>query len=272
MSGRRLTTAPKAVHMQHGTQVAPGAAGNWFVYPRRNPTATLQLICFASAGHGPAMFRPWVALLPPHVELAIAHLPGRESRWNEPPLTRMADVADLLTAALVPGLDRPFALFGHSLGALAAFEVAQRLVSRGIVPVHVFASAHRAPQRPNRHPRVSDLPDREFAAQVNARHGGIPEAVAQNRELMELMLPSLRADYRIFEDYVYVDRPPLPCPLTAFAGRADSHVCQDDVEPWRAQTAGPFTFQVFEGGHFFINDRRSDVVATILQALPLQRA
>ena len=232
----------------------------------------LRLICFASAGHGPAMFRPWLPLLPPQIEIAIAHLPGRESRWNEPPLSRMADAADALAAALRPLLDRPFAMFGHSLGALAAYEVAHRVAAAGHVPQHLFASAHRAPQLLNRHPRLSHLADRDFAREVNARHGGIPDAVAENRELMELMLPSLRADYRIFEDYAYVDRPRLACPITALAGTDDSHVLLEDMEPWRSQTTESFQLRTFNGGHFFVNDRRNDVVATILQDLQMQAA
>lgn len=249
---------------------APVEHANWLVVPRRQPAA-LRLVCFPSAGHGPAMFRPWLPLLPPDIELVIAHLPGRESRWSEPALTRIADVVTALEQAIRTHVKPPYVFYGHSLGALIAYEVARRLdSSEAARPQHLFASAHRAPQRPNRHPRLSELSDAAFLGEVNRRHGGIPESVAANRELMDLMLPSLRADYRVFEDYAHGVAMPISSPVTALFGSADTHVTREDVEPWRDVTTGAFELREFAGGHFFVNDLRTDVVATVLQTL--QRA
>jgi medium-chain acyl-[acyl-carrier-protein] hydrolase len=248
-------------------QVQP-AQSPWIVCPRPNAAAKVRLFCFASAGHGPSMFRSWAALVRSDVELSIIQLPGRESRWTEAPLVRLADLLPALTQALEPRLDRPFAFFGHSLGALIAFETARHLRrARALTPCHLFASAHRAPQIPNRHPRISHLPDRHFVAEVNARHGGVPDAVAENRELMDLMLPSLKADYRLFEDYEYAPEEPLNCPLSAFGGSTDVYVTSQDIAPWEAQTTGRFELRIVSGGHFFVNDAREHVVATVMSDL-----
>src|SRR5688572_9703418 len=243
-------------------------ADKWLVCTRRNPAARLSLVCFASAGHGPSMFRSWSPLLPAEIELSIAQLPGREARWNEKPATGLAQVILGLVEAVRSLPARPLVLFGHSLGALIAFEVSRALRSAtGAEPQHLFVSAHRAAQLPNRHSRISDLGDAEFVAAVNGRHGGVPPDVAANRELMELMLPSLKADYRMFEDYRFEATPLLACPVTAFGGTADRYISQTELESWREQTWGAFSVRMFDGGHFFVNDLRSRVVATIVQGL-----
>ncbi len=244
----------------------------WLVVPKPNPAASVRLLCFASAGHGPSMFRNWSHLTGPDLELMIAQLPGRESRWNEPPFVSLTDLVPALATAVTPWLDRPFAMFGHSLGALVAFELARRVrADRGVGPIRLFASAHRAPQLPNRHPRISHLTDREFIAQVNGRHGGIPDAVASNQELMDLMLPSLRADYRVFEDYQYTEQEPLSCPITAFGGTGDVYVTADDLQPWGRQTAGEFRLCMLDGGHFFVNDLRDTVVSIVVDEIARAR-
>jgi medium-chain acyl-[acyl-carrier-protein] hydrolase len=180
----------------------------------------------------------------------------------------MADLTPSLASALEQRLDRAFALFGHSLGALVAFETARQLRrTRGLMPVQLFASAHRAPQTPNRHRRIAHLPDRAFVAEINARHGGVPEAVADNEELMALMLPSLKADYQMFEDYQYADEEPLACPISSFGGTADVYVTREDLEPWTQQTADRFELRMHSGGHFFVNDDRESVVATVMKDL-----
>lgn len=210
------------------------------------------------------MFRSWATLLPADVELAVVQLPGRESRWREPAFEEMTQLAPALAGALQQDLDRPFAFFGHSLGALVAFEVARRFRAEGRpLPRVFFASAHRAPQMPLRQARISALSDAQFVSEVNNRHGGVPAEVASNRELMELMVPSLRADYRVFESYRYQDDLPLSCPLIAMGGTRDEHITPGELEGWSSQTSGPFERKLFDGGHFYVNDLRPQVVASI---------
>jgi surfactin synthase thioesterase subunit len=251
-----------------GASIRTDIDKKWIVCPRQNETATLQLVCFPSAGHGPSMFRPWATLLPPAVELLIVHLPGREARWNERPFVQVTEVVPRIGDALSLRLTRPFAFFGHSLGALLAFETARHLRRTDRVgPTHLFVSAHRAPQFPNRYPRIAHLSDAAFVAEVNARHGGVPEAVARNQELMDLMLPCLRADYQLFEDYAYAADRPLACPISVFGGAADQYVREQDLEGWRTQNTAGFTLRMLAGGHFFVNDGREAVVAHVLDDL-----
>ena len=249
------------------TRPSPAVSeSKWIVCPRRNPAAQYLLVCFASAGHGPSMFRSWAPLLPPQVELWIAQLPGREARWNEKPARSLEEVVPGLVGAIQPLASRPLVLFGHSLGALIAFEVTRSLrAATGAEPLHLFVSAHRAAQLPNRHARISDQSDAEFVAAVDARHGGVPPDVAANRELMELMLPSLKADYAMFEAYVHQSGPPLTCPLTALGGLHDPYVTAAELAAWREQTSGRFSMRIHDGGHFYVNELRPQVVSALVQ-------
>lgn len=231
-------------------------------------SAPVRLFCFPYAGLGASVYRPWAALFPSNIELVLMQPPGRESRWGEKPFVEVGALADEATAAMLPYLDAPFAFFGHSLGALVAFEVARRLRRQGHPqPSQFFASAHRAPQLPNPHPELRALPDRSFIDQICNQYGGIPKAVLDAPELVELMLPCLRADFTVFETYRYSQDAPLGCSMTAFGGTLDRRVREAEVENWRAQTTGAFRFEMFEGGHFFINDRRDAVLNSIKRDL-----
>lgn len=218
------------------------------------------------------MFRTWQPLLPPDIELSMAHLPGRESRWGEPPLSDLATIASALSDVIAVDR-RPFALFGHSLGALIAFEVLRQLRrTTGLEPVRFFASAHRGPDLPLLHPKIAGLSDRAFVQEVNARHGGVPPEVADNQELMDLMVPSLKADYRLFEEYQHVVESPISCPISVFGGTQDRYLSEADLSAWRGLTTGPFVLRMIEGGHFFVNDLRPSVVATVVADLKGVRA
>jgi surfactin synthase thioesterase subunit len=247
----------------------PARSGDpWIVRPRPNPAASLRLFCFPYAGLGASVFRPWQALFPPSIELVPMQPPGREGRFSEKAFLDLSSLADAASTAMLPLLDMPFAFFGHSLGALVSFEVARRLRRQGQpLPLHLFASAHRAPQLPNPHPELRGLGDREFIDQVCRQYGGIPQAVLDAPELVELMLPCMRADFSVFETYRYVDDAPLPCSITAFGGTRDRRVSESEVAAWRQQTAGQFRFQMFDGGHFFIQDRRDDFMNALKRDL-----
>ena len=205
------------------------------------------------------MFRPWAADANPDIELCIVQLPGRETRWSEPPWLRMDEVCGAVAAAIRPALDEPFAFFGHSLGALLAFEVSRLLrSSMRVAPRCLAIAAHRAPHLPNRLPRISHLPDAAFVSAIGDRHGALPGAVETHRELMDLMLPTLRADYQMAEAYEYVDGEPLPCPITAFGGADDRCVGENEIVAWRPHTSARFVHRMLPGSHFFLDALRGN--------------
>jgi surfactin synthase thioesterase subunit len=244
------------------------AEGSWVLRPRPNSAARVRLFAFPYAGGGGSAFRTWASDLPPDVELCAVQMPGRESRWKEPPYTRMDALVPALHDGLLPYLDRPYAFFGHSLGALTSFELARALRRSGRPgPVHLFASAHRAPQCPNPHPDMRHLEDGPFVDEIRRRYGGIPQAVLEHPELMALMLPCLRADFTVFETYSYGDDRPLECPISTFGGQADDYVRQDALEAWATQTTGGFSLRMLPGDHFFVQGSRASVVATVTAAL-----
>jgi medium-chain acyl-[acyl-carrier-protein] hydrolase len=244
----QLDGAPPYIKWTNGTPV------------ERYRNTRLRLFCFPYAGGGASIFREWPAELPPGIQVCPVQLPGRESRWGEAPFTRLSSLVETLANVLHPLLNVPFALFGHSMGALISFELARRLRrDTGEVPVHVFVSAARAPQIPDPWPPIHQLPDSEFANQL-VRFNGIPAEVLQNAELMRMVLPTLRADFTLYETYVHQPEEPLSCPLSAYGGRQDSRVPAVHVAGWRAQTRGAFAFRGFPGDHFFLFNARRQLL------------
>jgi medium-chain acyl-[acyl-carrier-protein] hydrolase len=170
----------------------------------------------------------------------------------ERPFTQLSPLIEALAQALVPFLDKPFAFFGHSLGALVSFELARRVRRQyGVHPLRLFVSAGRAPQIPHRGPRIHTLPDKEFLMELR-RLNGTPSELLGHEELMEIMLPVLRADFALYETYLYSTEPPLNCPITAFGGLQDHRVSDSDLEAWSAQTSVSFSKRMFPGDHFFL--------------------
>lgn len=255
--------------MQVSSFGAPGApAPAWVLTPRPNPQATVRLFCFPYAGVGPSAYRPWIPALPAHIEARIIQLPGREGRWRESALTSIPEIADQVARVIVPHLQAPFVFYGHSLGALLSFEVTRRLrAAGGPTPGHLFVGAHRGPQLPNPHPPIGHLPNEEFIAAVRKRYDGIPQAVLDNPELLELMLPCLRADFHAFETYEYRSEPPLDVAISAFGGDQDGYVRTHEVAGWREQTTGRFRMRVIPGNHFFMQTGRDEVIAAMVDDL-----
>lgn len=230
-----------------------GTRGSWFVTPRPNPGARLRLFCFPYAGGGASTYQAWPGLLPADVEVCSLQLPGRGGRIREALFTRLGPLAEAAAESLRPRLGKPFAFFGHSMGALLCFEVARLLRGDGgPEPLHLFASACRAPQLVDDSRVTYDLPEPEFIAELR-RYEGTPQEVLDNREIMQLVLPVLRADFEITQTYAYAGGPPLGCPISALGGLGDHSVGRGHLEAWAAQTNASFTLRMFPGGHFFIN-------------------
>jgi medium-chain acyl-[acyl-carrier-protein] hydrolase len=234
----------------------PMQTNPWIACPQPNPDAKLRLFCLPFAGGGTLSFRAWSADLP-HVELCPIQLPGRERRLTEAPYNRIEPLIQALTEAILPALDRPYALFGHSMGGLIAFELVRSLRrSHQPQPSHLFVSGCRPPQVPDVNPPIHALPDAEFVQQLR-RYNGTPEAVLTHPELMALLLPTLRADFAIVENYVYSPEPPLNCPITLFGGLQDTIVAPQSLPSWQVQTAVDFSQHFLPGDHFFLHSNRS---------------
>ncbi len=210
------------------------------------------------------MLHAWLKGLPPSIQVCPFQLPGRETRWQEPPLNRLPPLVTHLADALDPLRDLPFAFFGHSFGALLAFEVARELRRRGRGGcVKALMSARIAPQQTTGLPPISGLPEPEFIAALQARYNAIPHAILADRELMTLYLPVLRADMEMSEQYVHVPEPPLECPMTVFGGSDDPTVSPSQLEEWRPQTSAAFKVRVFPGDHFFPKTSRAAFVQAV---------
>lgn len=245
------------------------SSDGWIVRYRQNEQASLRLFCFSYAGGGASVFRPWADLLPSGVEVCCIQLPGHEYRLGEPAYTRLTLLVKELADAIYPYLDRPFAFFGHSMGALVSFELARQLRrTHDRHPVRLCLAAYRAPQLPNPNIKIYHLPSEVF--KVVLRADGIPERILQNEELMQAMLPTLRADFELCDTYRYTDEPPLACPFSLFGGLEDVRVGAADLEAWRIHSSVPSNFLQLPGSHFFLHSAQDLLLAAIVQDLALQ--
>jgi medium-chain acyl-[acyl-carrier-protein] hydrolase len=226
-------------------------SGVWLRSRQHNPEARLRLFCFPYAGGSAVMYRYWTDL-PPEIEVCPVQLPGRDERFREPAFTRTDALCEALVRALRGYVDMPFAMFGHSMGAIIAYEFACRLQARGSAPVHLLVSGQRAPHVPLRRTRSYDLPEPAFRDRLRELDG-TPEAVLQDAGLMELLLPRLRSDFEMSETYEDVKHAPLVCPITAFGGAQDKEVSSSDLEAWRLTTTSAFDLKMFPGGHFYLD-------------------
>jgi medium-chain acyl-[acyl-carrier-protein] hydrolase len=194
-------------------------------------------------------------------------LPGREARLLETPFNSLPPLVERLSQALLPYLDRPFALFGHSMGSVIAFELARFLRrEHSLEPAYLFVSGRFAPQIPEPEPHSYDLAEPEFIEELR-RLNGTPKEVLAHPELMQLITPMLRADFRLIQTYSYASGEPLSCAITAFGGLEDADVTREHLEGWREQTRGPFTLRMLPGDHFFLHTAQEQILRTISRQL-----
>ncbi|GAB1646517.1 GSCFA domain-containing protein [Krasilnikovia sp. MM14-A1259] len=229
------------------------------------PAGPTRLFCFPHAGGNPADFLAWAGPLGPDVELLLPTLPGRGSRLFEPPIGEFGPLVEQLTGAVSRLADRPFALFGHSFGALVAFEIARALRrAGGPVPVALWVSGAEGPQLRSQRRRVHDLPDDELI-DVLREYAGTSAELLEDRELVELILPAVRADFAMNEHYTYRPEPPLALPIHVLHASDDPHVVTDPVAGWTRETTYPPHVTEFSGGHFFLREHEA-AVAGLLRA------
>jgi medium-chain acyl-[acyl-carrier-protein] hydrolase len=247
--------------------------GRWFVVPRPLTDPRLRLFCFPYAGGGAFAFRGWAERVPHDVELCGVQLPAREGRFNEPAYTRLTDLVRDLAAVVGPATDVPYAFFGHSMGALVAFALARELRRANLRgPELLMVSGRRAPQRPDPDPPIHALPMAEFLQELRELNG-TPEAIFRDEELLQLLVPVLRADFEICETFEYQQERPLECPIAAFGGLVDPDVAREDLEAWSEQTNTSFSLRMFPGDHFYFVNRAAallDELARHLEAVGAQ--
>jgi medium-chain acyl-[acyl-carrier-protein] hydrolase len=234
-----------------------GNNGNpWLAYLKPKPEARLHLFCFSYAGGSASLFRGWQDNLPDWVQVYPVQLPGREGRFKEAPFTHLPDLIEAMYHSLNPFLQRkPFVFFGYSLGTLVCFELARKLRREGDnLPLQLLLAAHAAPPLTETGPRFLHLSDEDFLHRLDAQFGTLPKNLRYNREFISLIMPMLRADFALEENYRYYPEEPLPCPITVYRGAQDASVSVAELAGWRQETGGEFELVAFPGDHFFVQN------------------
>lgn len=225
------------------------------------PEAPVRLVCLPHAGGSASFYFPVARALAPAMDVLAVQYPGRHDRRHEPGITRLAELADRITEALLPWADRPLALFGHSMGGLLGYEVAARLEDAGATPAALFASARRAPSRH----RAESVHLRSDAGVIEELKllDGTDSGMLMDDELLRMILPALRSDYEAIETYRHHPRPPLAAPIVVLTGDDDPQVTAEEARAWSAHTSIDFSLHTFKGGHFYLTRHQSEVLDII---------
>ncbi|WP_327682106.1 thioesterase II family protein [Kitasatospora sp. NBC_00458] len=237
-------------------------AGLWCRRYHPAPQAANRLICFPHAGGSASFYFPVSAQLSPGTDVVAVQYPGRQDRRSEPCIDDIRQLADELYPVLRPLADRPLTFFGHSMGAVIAFEVARRFERDGEGPVHLFASGRRAPSRYREDEDVHTRDDDGILAEIRSLNGTDAQVFADD-EIMRMVLPALRSDYKAVETYRSEPGAVLRCPITVLTGDADPKTSMDEARDWQAHTSGAFDLKVFQGGHFYLGSRPGEVLKVL---------
>ncbi|NWF50276.1 MAG: thioesterase [Ignavibacteriaceae bacterium] len=238
-------------------------SGKWVLYPKPKPWASRKLFCFPYAGGSSFMFRRWPEFLPEDVEVCPVELPGRGRRISEDPIDNLSELISSLAGSILPHLNKPFEFFGHSMGALISFELARYLKTKFDIEVsHLYVSAQSAPHL-EREPKVTyNLPSEEFIEVLRSLNG-MPDELLSNTEMMQIMLPILRADFAICETYQFTSGSPLNCSITAIGGAEDDKVEIAELYAWSELTTNKFSMIQIPGDHFFLLKSEQMLLSTM---------
>jgi Predicted thioesterase involved in non-ribosomal peptide biosynthesis len=226
----------------------------------------MRLFCFPFAGGSAAFYHNWAQVLPDTVEVSGVELPGRGMRFNAPLHRHLPAIVDPLAAALKPLCDRPFVIFGHSMGSLLGFETARRLQAAGVVPAAFLASGRRGPGIRREGTPLHQLNDEALVHQLNL-YNGTPTEILTDPDMLALFLPIIRADLQVNETHTHLEAPKLQCPIHAFAGTDDEEAPPHLVSHWRRQTQGDFSLTAISGGHFFLKENEGEFFRHLLDVL-----
>jgi len=227
-----------------------------------------RLFCLPYAGGGAGVFRAWSPILAPDIELVAVQLPGREGRLREPSFASIEEIVAAVLPLVVRASDLPYALFGHSMGALIAYALTVALEREGQrAPAHLFLSARRPPDEPDPESPLHGLPEAQFLDVIQTRYGAIPEAVLQEPDLLALLLPTLRADIGAIERFPLSSQR-VRCPVHVFGGARDRHPAPAQLAGWQRVAEQPVRVRLFEGDHFYLAAQREALVADICSQWP----
>lgn len=243
----------------------------WIEGSQVNPQAEFRLFCLPHAGGSSLIFHPWLTAGFGNMEICPVQLPGRNKRAREKPFDQLRPLAHALADALP--FDKPFALFGHSLGALVSFELTLELRRQNRqLPEYLFLSSYPAPQckKPRLEKPLHCLSDAEFVEELQ-RLSGTPDEILQNASIMQMLLPILRADFALGETYGYVPEEALACPIQVYGGEQDLHVSREALLGWSEHTRSGFNLRIFPGGHFFLLDVGQQILSEVSEAMAFAR-
>lgn len=245
----------------------------WLTYFTPRPHAKVRLFCIPHGGGGAQNFKDWAESLPEFIEVVALSFPGRGSRHAEPAIHSMGELVNEIVNAITPFLDKPYAFFGHSVGALVAYEVVCRIEQANQtegttlkLPMRLITSAHEVPAESHADTPMYQLSDAELLTKIGEL-GLVPDEALQNKELVDFILPPLRADFEVSETYQWQKVEPLTVPITATLGDQDTLLTEQDMQGWRAYTCRDFAFKCYEGDHFYTVSKMSELLADITREL-----